>query len=140
MQAKIINGHFTFAIVPETNAVKRTSATEVELFGLPFQINPDVRAKAATGVEIGTGVVASPQIAPGLRAQLGLALQFRLFDGKAPDDYIGKLYGGISHGFLETGQTRAQVFATRRLLDKSLYSRSTGLALGYARYNHAIRR
>lgn len=130
---KILNGHFSIAIVPESNAVKRTRATDIALFGLPFRINPEARAKAATGVAIGAGVVASPQIAPGWQAQVGLALTFRLFDGKATDDHSGRLFAGVTAGYLETGQTRAQVFTTRRILDSALYSRSNGVSLAHLR-------
>lgn len=130
---KTISGHFNLAIVPETNAARRSSASEVELFGLPFVINPDARAKPATGLEIGAGVVASPQLAPGLRAQLGFSTQLRLFDGKAPDDYVTRLFAGVIHGHLETGQSRAQLFTTQRQLDKSKYARSIGVTLAHAR-------
>ncbi|WP_167852811.1 surface lipoprotein assembly modifier [Pseudotabrizicola sediminis] len=130
---KIFSGHFSFAVVPETNAGKRTSATEVELFGLPFVINPDARARPATGLEIGVGGVASPQLAPGLRAQLGFSTQLRLFDGDAPDEVHGRLYAGLIHGHLETGQSMAQVFATRRMLDDRHYAHSTGITLEHAR-------
>lgn len=130
---KVISGQFSFAIVPESNAGKRTSATEVVLFGLPFQINPDSRATPATGLELSAGVAASPQFAPGWRAQIGFSGRVRLYDGKAPNDYHARLYAGLIHGFLETGQTRAQIFATQRWLDQRDYSRSQGLSLSYAR-------
>lgn len=130
---KIVTGHFSFAIVPESNPGKRTSATEVILFGLPFQINPNARAQPATGLELNAGVAATPQLAPGWRAQIGFSSRFRLYDGKAPDDYSGRVFASVIHGFLETGQTHIQIFTSRRWLDKRYYSRSLGYSLSHAR-------
>lgn len=130
---KVLSGHLSVSIVSETNPAKRTSATEVNIFGLPFVINPAARAQSATGLMIDTGAVLTPQIAPGLRGQVGFATQFRLYGGKAPDDYTGRLYAGLIHGFQETGETRAQVFVTRRWLDERQYSRSVGLSLSHSR-------
>lgn len=127
------SGHLSFAIAPQSNPVKRTNATEVTLFGLPFQINPDTRARSATGVEVSAGVMALPQLAPGLRGQIGFAADMTFYNGRAPDDYTGRVYAGLIHGFVETGQTRGQVFATQRLLDKRSHSRSLGATIGHAR-------
>ena len=130
---KIVSGHLSFAIVPETNAAKRTSATGLELFGLPFVLDPSARAQSATGIEISSGVVASPLLAPGWRAQVGVSTQLIFFGGAVPNDYFGRLYAEIIHGHLETGQTNAQVFTTQRFLDDKKYSQSSGLTLSHAR-------
>ncbi len=130
---KIFSGHISFAIVPESNAAKRTSATEVTLFGLPFLINPNARAKPATGLEINSGIAASPRLADGLNAHIGVSTRLRFFDGNAPDDYTARVFAGLVHGHIETGQTRAEVFATQRWLDRRDYARSLGVTLAYAR-------
>lgn len=130
---RIVRGYISFAIAPESNPVKRTRATEVMLFGLPFQINPETRASAATGLEIHGGVSVLPPLTPALRGQLGLDLHLLFYNGRAPDDYYARLFAGLIHGRVETGQSRAQVFATRRAFDKEFYSRSIGLILGHTR-------
>lgn len=130
---KVISGHLSFAIVPESNPVRRTRATEVELFGLPFIVNPNARAQRATGLEVSGGVVATPQLAPGLRGQIGFAANLTFYGGKAPDDHTGRVYAGLIHGFLETGQTRGQLYATRRFIDRSPQADTLGVTLGHAR-------
>ncbi len=130
---QIFSGHISFAIVPESNAAKRTSATEVTLFGLPFVINPNVRARSATGLEVNAGLTASPRLGDGLTARFGASTRLRFFDGNAPDDYTARVFAGLVQGHLETGQTRAEIFATQRWLDKRDYSRSLGVTLAHAR-------
>ena len=130
---KVVRGHFTFAVVPESNPTNRTSAREIFLGGLPFVVNPDARAKAATGLEVNAGLTASPQIAPGWRAQIGFSARTRFFGNRGRDDYTGRVFAGVVQGHVETGQTRQQVFLTRRWLDKRHFSHSHGVSLGYAR-------
>ncbi len=130
---KVLSGHVSVAIVPESNPVRRTSATVVNLGGLPFQINPNSRAQSATGLELSAGVLASPQLAPGLRGQLGFSVQGTFYNGKAPDDYSGRVYAGLIHGFLETGQSRGQVYVSRRFIDKRPQADTLGVMLGHAR-------
>ena len=126
-------GHFRLALIPESNAEKRTGAERVTIGGLNFGINPNARERAATGLDIGFGLTALPVLAPDLRAQIGFRLDGRIFDGKASDDVTLRLGAGLIR-FADRGQRfSAEVFASRRWLADRPYTRAAGLELGYSR-------
>lgn len=126
-------GYFRFAIVPESNAARRTAAETVSLGGLIFNLRPDAQAQSAVGVELGFGLAALPRLSDNLRARFGFDVQTRAFDGRAPDDTTLRLSAGLLH-FGDNGrQVVAEVFATQRWLDHAAYSRSQGITLRHAR-------
>lgn len=126
-------GHFRLALIPESNAEKRTGAERVTIGGLNFGINPNARERAATGLDIGFGLTALPVLGPDLRGQIGFRLDGRLFDGKASDDVTLRIGAGLIR-FADRGQRfSAEVFANRRWLADRPYTRAAGVELGYAR-------
>lgn len=124
-------GYFRFALVPESNAARRTQAETVNLGGLVFGLNPNAREQAANGVELGFGIAALRVVSDTARARFGVDMQARLFDGRAPDDVFVRANAAL----LQYGQTgrllTTEFFATQRWLDNSSYSTSQGVGLSY---------
>ncbi|MBL4917925.1 surface lipoprotein assembly modifier [Szabonella alba] len=124
---------FRLALIPESNAEKRTGAERVTIGGLQFGINPNARERPATGLDFGLGVTLLPQLAPDLRARLSAQFDARLFDGNASDDVTLRMGAGLLR-FADHGQRlSADLFTTRRWLAGRAYTRSVGLELGYSR-------
>ncbi|WP_108484144.1 surface lipoprotein assembly modifier [Oceaniglobus ichthyenteri] len=126
-------GYLRFALVPESNAARRTQAETVNFGGLDFNLSPGARAQAANGVELGFGFAALPIIGERTRARFGADVQARLFDGRAPDDVIVRANAALLHFGAPGKQLTAEAFATERWLAGSSYSRSSGVGFGYGR-------
>ena len=127
-------GHFNFAIVPESNAGKRTAAETIVIGGLPFVINPNARAKAATGARVGFGGAWLPWVAPNTRARLGLSFDGSVYqDGAAPRD----ITLAAQMGLLNFGDRGRRISGTlhiaQRWLNDTAYTTTTGLSLGYVK-------
>ncbi|MGO4851300.1 surface lipoprotein assembly modifier [Phaeovulum sp. W22_SRMD_FR3] len=126
-------GYFRFALIPESNAARRTAAETVNLGALVFTLAPSVRQQPANGVELGFGLAALPLVSDRLRARFGADLQARIFDGNAPDDVILRANTALLSYGSNGRLLSAELFATQRWLDNAVYSRSAGLSLSYAR-------
>ncbi len=126
-------GYVRFALVPESNAAKRTAAETIDLGGLRFRLLPAAREKSATGAELGFGIAALPRLSDNLRARFGLDAFARVFDGDVPQDKILRGSAALLHFGDQGRQIAAEVFVTRRWLDDAVYSDSKGLDLRYAR-------
>ena len=125
-------GYVRFALIPESNAARRTQAETVTLGGLIFGLTPNARARAANGVELGFGLAALPMITERTRARFGVDVQARLFDGRAPDDVVLRANAGLLRYDAAGRRLSAEVFATQRWLDNVIYTRSQGLGLSYS--------
>lgn len=126
-------GYLRFALVPESNAARRTAAETVSLGGLTFRLQPGAQAQSAVGVELGFGLAALPKLSENLRARLAFDVLGRTFDGRAPEDVTFRISAGLLH-FADRGrQFSAEVFTSHRWLDKSIYSRSQGVDLRHSR-------
>ncbi len=131
---KAWEGYLSIALTPESNAARRTAADTVVIAGLPFRINPNARARSATGVRLVFGGALLPMVAPDTRARIGLTFDGRFFNSdRAPDDYsvIGQL-GLVNFGD-RSRQAGATVHFARRWIDGDLYSDTTGITLRYSR-------
>lgn len=126
-------GYVRFALVPESNAARRTAAETVNLGGLRFRLLPNAREQSATGAELGFGISALPKLSDNLRARIGVDVFARVFDGNIPDDKILRGAAGLLHLGDQGRQITADVFATRRWLDDQLYSDSQGIDLRFSR-------
>ncbi|WP_372841336.1 surface lipoprotein assembly modifier [Phaeovulum sp.] len=124
-------GYFRLALIPESNAARRTQAETVNLGGLVFDLAPDARQQAANGGELGFGLAAQPMIGERTHARFGADVQARLFDGRAPDDVILRGNAGFSHLDASGRRLGAEVFATQRWIDNSEYTRSQGIGVSY---------
>ncbi|MDR7124470.1 surface lipoprotein assembly modifier [Pseudotabrizicola sp. 4114] len=126
-------GYLRFALVPESNAARRTAAETVSLGGLTFRLQPGAQAQSAVGAELGFGLAALPKLSDNLRARLAFDVQGRTFDGRAPEDVTLRIGAGLLHFGDRGRQFSADVFAAHRWLDTSVYSRSHGIDLRHSR-------
>ena len=126
-------GYFRFAIVPESNAARRTSAETVNLSGFVLRLAPNSRAQSATAFEIGTGVATVPRLTDALRARFALDLDARLFDGRAPDEVTLRTSASLLHFADEGRLVSAEIYGSQRWIDDAAYAHTYGLGLSYTR-------
>jgi hypothetical protein len=125
-------GYMRFALIPESNAARRTQAETVNLGGLVFGLTPNARAQAANGVELSFGLAALPMITERTRARFGVDVQARLYDGRAPDDVVLRANAGLLRYDAAGRRFSSEFFATQRWLDNAIYTRSQGIGLSYS--------
>jgi hypothetical protein len=99
---RVWSGNFHLALVPETNAVKRTRAEYVEFGGLRWRLNSDARHRGGVGVSVGAGVVAAPHLAPFLRGEFGVAVRAKVNRDSELNDYAVSLRAGLNRRFGDT--------------------------------------
>jgi hypothetical protein len=128
-------GFFKFALIPESNAAKRTDAETVFIGSLPVTLAPSSRPKPAQGVNIGAGIALLPALSRDLRARVGVSVDARLFDGAAPDDV--NLRGEL--GLLALGDRNralgAGLLLGQRWIDGDVYSAARG---GYLSFGQTL--
>jgi outer membrane protein len=71
--------YLNFAIVPESNAVRRTAASTIDIGQYRFTLNPSARAKSGVGVQLGFGHTLLPRMSDTLRGRFGLSVESKLF-------------------------------------------------------------
>lgn len=129
---KTWQGSLRFALIPESNAVRRTEVETVTLNGLVFGLRPTARAQASRGVELGFGLAALPRLSENLRARLGLDVTARSYDVTAANDATLRLNAALLHFGPASRQQSLELFSARRWIANEAYSSSRGLTLGMA--------
>ncbi len=132
---KRAQGSLTLALAPDTNVNTSTSAQTVSIFGLPFQLDEDARARSGIGV-VGTisGEVQRPlrwmKFVPGSTAllRMGGSIYRRDYSGGNFDDSNYGLYVGPRF-VSRTGQFSVLMQADQRAVNGQPYSRQWGLRL-----------
>ncbi|SDX49882.1 surface lipoprotein assembly modifier [Roseicitreum antarcticum] len=84
----------SFQIAPESNAVRGTSDTTVDL---PFGVVPipeSSQARPGTGAEVSANAAWLPHVAPSLRARLAVSASARVFSDSALNSQSLRLEGG----------------------------------------------
>jgi tetratricopeptide (TPR) repeat protein len=92
--AKSFSYNFGLALAPDTNLNTGSSAREVTLFGLPFDLSEEARQRSGVGIAIDAGAEWAPRIGKGKRLRLGLSGQRREYSGSGFDDMTGAAYAG----------------------------------------------
>lgn len=77
---------FSLAIAPDSNINNGTTARDVELFGLPFELSDDTRSQSGVGVAIQGALEFAPRISERIRMRAGAAVQRRDYAGGDFDD------------------------------------------------------
>ena len=93
-QAKSVSYNFSLSIAPDTNLNGGSSAREVTLFGLPFDLSDDARQRSGVGLALEAGAEWAPQIGAGKRLRLGIQGQRREYKGSSFDDMTVAAYAG----------------------------------------------
>ena len=128
-------GSLSLALAPDTNVNTSTSAQTVNIFGLPFQLDDQARAKSGIGVvgALGTEVQSPlPKLKwfPGSAARLrvGGTVYRREYSGGEFDDSNYGIYAGPR--FISSkGQMSVLFQADRRAVNGRPYSRQYGLRI-----------
>jgi len=92
--AKSLSYNFGIALAPDTNLNTGSSAREVTLFGLPFDLSDEARQRSGVGIAIDAGAEWAPRIGKGKRFRLGLSGQRREYSGSDFDDMTAATYAG----------------------------------------------
>lgn len=92
--AKSVSYNFGVAIAPDTNLNTGSSAREVSLFGLPFDLSEDAKQRSGIGLALEAGAEWAPRIGKDKRLRLGLNGQRREYSGSDFDDMTIAGYAG----------------------------------------------
>jgi len=92
--AKSFSYNFGIALAPDTNLNSGSSAREVTLFGLPFDLSDDARHRSGVGIAIDAGAEWAPRIGKAKRLRLGVTGQRREYAGSNYDDMTTAAYAG----------------------------------------------
>ena len=93
-QAKSLSYSLSFAVAPDSNLNGGSSAREVSLFGLPFDLDEDARKRSGVGLQIEAGGEWAPHIGTGKRLRIGLHGQRREYKGSNFDEMTAAAYAG----------------------------------------------
>jgi tetratricopeptide (TPR) repeat protein len=86
--------NFSLALAPDSNQNAATSATQVNIFGLPFALDKSARRQSGIGVAGDIGGEWSPLLDDNLKARLGADLYRVDYSGGQFDDMTVSAYGG----------------------------------------------
>jgi outer membrane protein len=92
--AKSLSYNFGIALAPDTNLNTGSSAREVTLFGLPFDLSEEARQRSGVGIAVEAGAEWAPRIGKGKRLRLGVSGQRREYSGSDFDDMTAAAYAG----------------------------------------------
>lgn len=85
-QSKDWSWSVSLSLAPDTNLNAGSSAREVSLFGLPFELSEDARKHSGVGLAAEASVEYAPHIAENARLRMGLSGQRREYGGTDFDD------------------------------------------------------
>lgn len=128
------SGHFSAALLPESNAARRTDRSMVDIGGIPFRLNDDARSASGTGLQLSLGGAFSPVLADRLRGHLALSTVARIHEDRELNDIAVTGKAGLTrqHG---TGSISGGLQAGRRWVGSERFQRSIGL---WGRVSHRI--
>jgi tetratricopeptide (TPR) repeat protein len=86
--------NFSLALAPDTNQNAATSATQVNIFGLPFALDQNARKQSGIGVAGDIGGEWSPLLSDDLKARIGSDLTRTDYSGGQFDDMTLSGYAG----------------------------------------------
>ena len=104
--------HLSAAILPETNAVRRTGNRTVQIGGATFRLNEDARKAPGVGAQLAGGAAFSPRIADDVRGHFALSSAAKLYEKSQWNDIsligevgLTRLFdGGSLSGGLRAGR------------------------------------
>ena len=118
----------SLALAPDSNINNATSATEVDLFGLPAQLSEDARETSGVGLNVNLGGGYEARISPDVRFRTSARLNTRTYRDSQFNERVVSLRAGPRFLF-EKFDLRPELTARLRDLGGDLYSRSAGLEL-----------
>ena len=115
---------FGAAIIPQSNAGRRTSDGTVMIGGLPFVLNQT--AESGVGLSLNARVGWSPQLAEGVRGRFSLGIGGTIYEQSALNDYTLRAEAGAIRDFGQR-DLGAGVLAARRWVGDSRYTDEVGV-------------
>lgn len=104
---------FAFGLAPDTNQNAATSASQVQIFGLPFTLDPNARKQSGVGLAGSADGEWSPLVSDNIKARVGAGISRVEYSGGNFDDmtlsgYAGPqfLYSNWDFSLLATGFQR----------------------------------
>lgn len=127
-QAKSLSYTFALSIAPDSNLNTGSSARELSLFGLPFDLSDEARQRSGVGLAIEMGGEWAPKIGKGKRLRLGVSGQRREYRGTDADDMTISAFAGPR---LVTGKWDLSLLGTanRRWFGAKPYNQAKGARL-----------
>jgi outer membrane protein len=93
-RAKSISYNVGISIAPDSNLNTGSSAREVSLFGLPFDLSEEARQRSGVGVSLEAGGEWAPSIGRSTRFRMGIDARRRDYSGAKFDDMTVAAYAG----------------------------------------------
>jgi tetratricopeptide (TPR) repeat protein len=123
--AKNLSYNVGISVAPDSNLNTGSSAREVSLFGLPFDLSDEARQRSGVGLALEAGGEWAPRIGTAKRLRLGANLQRREYPGSAFDDMTVAAYAGPR---LVSGKWDLSLMGTayRRWYGAKVYSDAVG--------------
>lgn len=132
-QSKEWSYSISLSIAPDTNINAGSSAREVTLYGLPFELDEDARHRSGIGLAVEAGVEWAPRTGRNTRLRLGLNGQRREYSGTQFDDMALAAYAGPR---FVSRKWDVSVLGTgfQRWYGDDAYSRSAGARIDATHY------
>ncbi|RUS59326.1 DUF560 domain-containing protein [Pseudorhodobacter sp. E13] len=134
-ERKTSETYLSFALIPESNAVKRTSAETMDIGALTFRLNANARKQAGVGLRLGFGHTLLPRLGNGLQGRLGLHFDGKLYRQSDISEATITAEAGLDKTLSPRAVLRGGVLAQLRFLGGREYSRGLG---GYLSYSASI--
>ena len=93
-EAKDVSYSASLSVAPDSNINTGSSAREVSLFGLPFDLSDDARKRSGVGIAVDSAGEWAPRIGAHARLRTGVGLQRREYRRSGFDDMTLALYAG----------------------------------------------
>lgn len=132
-RARVWEGNFRFAIVPESNPAKRTASDTLMIGNTRYKLKESSRAQSARGIDLALGLAALPRLGPDLRLRLGAALDARLYEEGAPDDIQARAELGLLHLGDHNRKLGAGLIFGKRWIAGEAYANTRGVYLTWGR-------
>lgn len=84
--SKNLSYNFAIAIAPDSNLNTGSSAREVSLFGLPFDLSESARQRSGIGLSVEAGAEWAPRISKGKRWRIGFSGERRMYSSSEFND------------------------------------------------------
>ena len=85
---------FAFGLAPDTNQNAATSASQVQIFGLPFTLDPNARSQSGVGLAGSASGEWSPLVSDNIKARVGAGISRVEYSGCNFDDMTLSGYAG----------------------------------------------
>jgi tetratricopeptide (TPR) repeat protein len=85
---------FALGLAPDTNQNAATSASQVQIFGLPFTLDPNARSQSGVGLAGSANGEWSPLVSDNIKARIGAGISRTEYSGGNFDDMTLSGYAG----------------------------------------------